>query len=278
VLLPDFHSDAINGMLQRVNRFLVRRAAMNIALGETMQRRLIEDKGAPPERTTIIADWADTAAIVPAPKRNAFSEAHGLADKFVVMHSGNLGLAQSLETIVEAAAALQDLPDLRVVFVGEGVKKAELQQQAASLGLSNAVFLPFTPKERLTESFATADVFVVSLQRGLAGYIVPSKLYGILAAGRPFIAAVEDSCEVASLTRRHDCGVLAEPGDAASLAARIRALYADRDLTKRLGMNARALGLTFDRRRQVALYMDLFRRVVPQAEVGVRAGVVRSAS
>ncbi len=79
-------------------------------------RRLIENKGAPPERTTIIADWADTTAVAPGPKRNPFSEAHGLADKFVVMHSGNLGLSQSLETLVEAAALLRDVPDLQVVL------------------------------------------------------------------------------------------------------------------------------------------------------------------
>jgi glycosyltransferase involved in cell wall biosynthesis len=275
VLLPDFHSDRINSMLQAVNRFLVKRAAANVALGETMRHRLIENKGAPPERTTIIADWADTAAIAPGPRRNPFSEAHGLADKFVVMHSGNLGLSQSLETLVEAAAALRDLPDLRVVFVGEGVKKPELQQQVASLGLDNVVFLPFTPKERLGESFASADVFVVSLQRGLAGYIVPSKLYGILAAGRPYVAAVEDTCEVASLTTRHECGLVAEPGDATALADRIRTFYRDRALTARYGANARSAGLGFDRRAQVAKYMELFRRVAHSAAAPEGAGLAR---
>ena len=118
-LLPDFHSDTINAALQRVNRFLVRRAAMNVALGETMRRRLIEDKGAPAERTTVIADWADTSAITPGPRQNAFSAAHGLDGRFVVMHSGNLGFAQGLGTLVEAVAMLRDLPDLHLVFQGE---------------------------------------------------------------------------------------------------------------------------------------------------------------
>jgi glycosyltransferase involved in cell wall biosynthesis len=252
-------------MLQRVNEFLVRRAAANVALGETMRQRLIENKGAPPERTVIIADWADTSAITPAPKRNAFSEAHGLADRFVVMHSGNLGLSQSLETVVDAAALLGDLADLEVVFVGEGVKKPDLQAQVDRLGLTNVRFLPFTPKEGLRESFATADVFIVSLQRGLAGYIVPSKLYGILAAGRPYVAAVEADCEVASLTMRHGCGRLAEPGDPASMAGAIRACYRDRDETARQGERARAAGLLFDRRRQIEKYFELFSAVTAPA-------------
>ncbi len=107
-------------------------------------------------------------------------------------------------------------------------------------------------------------MFVVSLQRGLAGYIVPSKLYGILAAGRPYVAAVEETCEVASLTTTRQCGLVAEPGDAAALAERIRTFYADRDLRTRFGANARAAGLGFDRRAQVAKYMDLFTKVARQ--------------
>ncbi len=264
-LLPDFHSPTINAGLQRVNRFLVQRAAMNVALGETMRRRLIEDKGAPADRTTIIADWADTAAITPGPRRNAFSTAHGLDGKFVVMHSGNLGLAQSLETVVEAAALLRDVPDLQVVFQGEGVKKDELQRQVRDLGVTNVSFLPFQPKSGLSDSFAAADLFIVSLQAGLAGYIVPSKLYGILAAGRPYVAAVEPACEVAVLTKTHDCGAIAAPGDARSLADAIRAFHADRARAARCGANARALSASFDRQQQVGKYFRLFHSVVRPA-------------
>jgi colanic acid biosynthesis glycosyl transferase WcaI len=121
------------------------------------------------------------------------------------------------------------------------------------------VFLPFAPKERLGESFAAADVFVLSLQRGMAGYIVPSKLYGILAAGRPYVAAVEASCEVAAITARCQCGLVAEPGSAESLAEQLRALYRDRELRTRLGANARAASGQFDRAVQVNRYTDLFR-------------------
>ena len=260
-LLPDFHSAKVNDVLQAVNRFLVRRSACNVTLGETMQQRLIENKGAPPERTTIIADWADTTAIAPGPKRNPFSAAYGLEEKFVVMHSGNLGLSQGLDDVLDAAARLREIPDVRVVFVGEGVKKADLQQRAGALGLSHVAFLPFTPREHLADAFASADVFVVSLQRGLAGYIVPSKLYGILAAGRPYVAAVEETCEVATITRRHRCGLITEPGNPEALAEAILEFYQDRDMARRFGANARAASVNFDRRTQVAKYMDLFSSV-----------------
>jgi lipopolysaccharide/colanic/teichoic acid biosynthesis glycosyltransferase len=267
-LLEDFQSETVNRGLQAVNRFLVRRASRVVAIGETMRRRLVDGKGADPARTIVIADWIDCEAVTPAPRDNAFARAHGLDRAFVVMHSGNIGLAQGLETLVEAAAHLAHLPDIQVIFVGEGVKKAALQSQAQALGLANVRFLPFAPKERLSESFGAADVFVVSLKPGLAGYIVPSKLYGILAAGRPYVAAVEEECEVTAITRRHDCGLLAEPSKPRELAERIRYLYQDRALARRLGENARRAALQFDRRRQVRAYDDLLREV---ADPGRRA-------
>jgi glycosyltransferase involved in cell wall biosynthesis len=258
VLLTDFRSDTVNGALQRVNQFLCRRAARIVALGETMRERLIENKGAPRQRTVVIPSGADNSAIQPGPHRNAFAAEHGLLDKFVVMHSGNMGLSQSLDTVVDAAALLRHLPDVRIVFQGDGVKKADLQARVAALGLSNVLFLPFQPRERLGESFAAADVFIVSLQDGLAGYIVPSKLYGILAAGRPYVAAVEPTCEVAAITRQHDCGTVCAPRDPGAMADAIETMYRDRPMTERMGANARQAGLTFDRRLQAERYMDLF--------------------
>lgn len=257
-LLPDVHSGAINRVLDAVNRFLIRRAAVNLTLGETMRQRLIAGKGAPPDRTEVIPDWVDTAAIVPGPRRNAFAEAHGLADAFVVMHAGNLGLAQNLDTLIDAAARLRDLPDLRVVLVGEGVRKAELLARARGLG--NVLFLPFEPRERMAESLAAADLFVVALNRGLAGAIVPSKVYTILAAGRPYVAAVDAGSEAAAIAAAHQCGVPAEPGDVEALVAGILTYYRDRDRARRDGANARTAALVFDRRVQVARYMNVFRR------------------
>ena len=259
VLLDDFHSDTINAVLQVVNKFLCRRAARVIALGETMRRRLIENKGAAAEKTVIIPDWADTTAITPGPKRNEFAKTHGLSEKFVVMHSGNIGLSQSLETVIDAAVLLRDVTDLQIVFQGEGVRKADLQERVRTLGLSNVMFLPFAAKDHLGESFAAADLFIVSLQRGLAGYIVPSKLYGILAAGRPYVAAVEEGCEVASITRARRCGLVAEPGNPRDLADKILAFYRDREMADCFGANARSAGLVFDRTVQVRNYMELFR-------------------
>jgi len=213
----------------------------------------------------VIHNWADCAAIVPGPKRNRFSLSHGLADAFVVMHSGNVGLSQDLDTLLAAAERLRRCPDLVVAVVGDGARRPALEARARAQGLANVRFLPYQPKASLTESFASADVFVVSLKPGLAGYIVPSKLYGILAAGRPYVAAVDAACEVTGLTRKYDCGLLAEPLHPDALADRILTLYRDPALAKRLGANARRAALAFDRRPQVRAYHDLFREVAAAA-------------
>jgi colanic acid biosynthesis glycosyl transferase WcaI len=277
-LLDDFHSDAVDVMLQKVNEFLCARATRVVALGDTMRTRLIDNKGAAPERTVVIANWADTSAISPAPRHNAFRKAHGLNEKFVVMHSGNIGLSQDLDVIIEAAALLRDMPDLQFVFQGDGVRKAALQARATELRLSNVCFLPFQPKERLAESFAAADIFIVSLERGLAGYIVPSKIYGIIAAGRPFVAAVEDECEVAVLARQHNCGLVAAPGNAGEVVDKILTLYNEPAMARQLEANARAISAVFDRSVQISRYAELFRQLRPSAAEDARVTPEKRAS
>ena len=258
-LLDDFRSETINALLQRVNCFLVKRADRVIALGDAMKDRLVSGKNADPERVSVIHNWADTEAISPAPKDNAFSREHGLADKFAVMHSGNIGLSQNLDCWIEVASRLASLSDIVFLFVGDGVRREALGLDVARRGLDNVLFLPYQPRETLRDSYAAADVFIVSLKPGLAGYIVPSKLYGILAAGRPYVAAVEPATEVAAISLEHDCGVVVAPGDVGGMVHEITRLHRDRERGERLSRNARRAGLQFDRRKQVRAYRELFR-------------------
>ncbi|NJD69839.1 MAG: hypothetical protein C3F12_10085 [Candidatus Methylomirabilota bacterium] len=259
VLLEDFQSPTVNRLLERINRLLIRNADRVIVLGETMKARLITKKGADPGKVRVIHNWADCSAITPGDKQNPWSRATKLADRFVVMHSGNMGLSQNLDALLEAAGRLHSYTDIVMAMVGDGAKRKALEACARSQGLTNVRFLPYQPKARLTESFATADVFIISLKEGLAGCIVPSKLYGILAAGRPYVAAVEEACEVAAITRKYECGMLARPGDPDDLTEKILTLYHDRDLASRLGAHARRAALEFDRPDQIRAYYDLFR-------------------
>ena len=260
-LLDDFHSPVVDRALDRLNRLLLRRADAVIAIGETMATHLVR-KGADPAKVTVIHNWADRGRIRPRDKSNAFAVEHGLADRFVVLHSGNLGLGQGLETLVQAASLLQDLPDLTVVLQGDGVKRPALVAEADRRGLRNVRFLPYVAKERLADAFGAADLQVVSLRRGLAGIIVPSKLYGILASGRPYVAAVEEASEAALLTERYGSGLVVPPGDPEALAKTIRRLYEDPRLRAELGAHGLEASARHDRALAARAYAGVVRQLV----------------
>ncbi len=260
-LLADFHSPMVNAVLDRLNRLLVRRAARVVALGDTMAQRLVDGKGARPSTITVIHNWADTEAIVPADKHNVFAAAHGLGDRFVVLHAGNIGHSQNLDAVIEAAAHLRARADILFLFIGDGNRRPALEAAVVERGLANVRFLPFQPRDQLRWTYASSDVCLVSLKPGLAGYIVPSKLYPILAAGRPYLAAVEPSSEVAALTTAHGSGVLTTPGDAGELAAAIVALADDPARRLAMGIRARAASALFARDRQVAAHARVLNEV-----------------
>lgn len=174
------------------------------------------------------------------------------------MHAGNLGLSQGLEALVDAAARLvTDCPNLDVVFVGDGAKRGALESRARDVGARNVRFLPFLPRERMRESYGAADLFVISLKAGLAGFIVPSKLYSILAAGKSYVAAVEEKSEVAAIALQYGCGLIVPPGDAGALADRLRTLYQDRAMLEHLAVNAWNASAAFDRPVAVRAYHDM---------------------
>jgi glycosyltransferase involved in cell wall biosynthesis len=260
-LLADFQNAAVNTSLDRVNRYLLRHADAVVALGDRMRRRLVEEKGADPAHVHVIHNWADCDKILPGPKDNAFARAHGLVDQFVVMHSGNVGFSQNLEVLIEAADRLRSRERLTIAIVGDGSKRQALESMVAARGLDNVRFFPYQPKALLHESFAAADAFVVSLKSGLEGFIVPSKVYGILAAGRPFIAATDPSAEPAAIVRDGGCGLVATPGDPDALAAAIVTMQDDPVVTQEMGVRARRVARQFDRRIAVHTYHALFERV-----------------
>jgi glycosyltransferase involved in cell wall biosynthesis len=264
-LLRDFNSPIVDVVLDRVSRLLVARAARIVALGDTMAARLVDGKGAPPDRITIIHNWADTTAIVPADKRNPFALAHGLQDRLVVLHAGNIGHGQNLEVVLDAADRLRGRPEILVLFIGDGSRREALEREARSRRLGNVRFLPFQPRDQLRWTYASSDLCLVSLKPGLAGYIVPSKLYPILAAGRPYVAAVDAASEVAAITERHACGLMARPGDPDALAARIAELADDPAARQRMGERARAAAALFDRSRQVAAHAAVLTQVAALA-------------
>lgn len=212
------------GVLRAIVASYLRRADRVVSIGETMSRRLIA-KGAPPERIVVIPNWVDADEIKPHARDNPWAEANGLTGRFVVMHSGNVGHAQDLETLVRAAVLLRDLDRIEIVIIGFGARHASLVELARATGASNVRFLPYQPRELLSDSLSSADVHYLGLVRGLAGYVVPSRLNGILSAGRPVIVAADRESEPAIMVETAGCGITVPPGDGAALAAAIRSAY-----------------------------------------------------
>jgi colanic acid biosynthesis glycosyl transferase WcaI len=237
----------------------LRRAERVVAIGETMRRRL-EQKGTPAERISVIPNWVDTEAITPQPRDNGWAARHGLDGKFVVMHSGNVGHAQNLDNLVRSATFLRDLDDLQIVIAGFGARHGETVALARLLEVEKVRFLPYQPREVLAESLSSADVHFVGLVKGLSGYVVPSRLYGILAAGRPVIVAADEESETAQVVRSVGCGVVIPPGRPELLAGAIRELRGDREALEEMGARGRDYVVAeADRRVAIGRYRELLR-------------------
>jgi len=211
-------------VLRAMIRYYLERADSVVAIGETMRERLTA-KGAAAQRITVIPNWVDTTAITPLPRHNEWARAQELDVRFVVMHSGNVGHAQNLDALVRSTTFLRDLDDLVVAVIGAGARLADLSLLAETLETDKVRFLPYQPREVLSQSLSTASVHVVGLARGLAGYAVPSRLYGILAAARPVIVAADEKSETARLVQRVGCGIVVPPGRPELLAGAIRRAY-----------------------------------------------------
>ncbi len=210
------------GALRRLVALYLKRADRVVAIGETMKLRL-EQKGAPSERVAVIPNWVDTAELTPSPRQNAWSAEHGLDDAFVVMHSGNIGHAQDLDTLVRAATFLRDVESLAIVVIGFGARHGEITRLAQRLEVTRTVrFLGYQQREVLPFSLATGDLHFVGLARGLSGFVVPSRLYGILSVGRPVLVSADAESETARLVDEVGCGVVVPPGRPELVAGVIR--------------------------------------------------------
>ena len=231
-------------LLRRGNDYAYQRSDLIVTLGHDMARRIV-DKGVPPDKVVVVPDWVDCGRIRPLDS-NPFRRSFG--DKFVVMYSGNIGLSQQLETVLEAADRLR--ADERILFaiIGEGARKKWLQERARAMGLTNVTFLPYQPLEKLGESLSAADLHLIPLAAGAAGCLVPSKIYGILAAGRPFIAMMEESAEVAQIARDDAVGFVVLPGSVEALSGAIREAVDSPERLRQMGARARRLAeMRFDR-------------------------------
>jgi glycosyltransferase involved in cell wall biosynthesis len=210
---------------EALSRLSLSRADRVVAIGEVMAERLLQ-KGLRPERLRVIHNWSDAAlGTVPA-EQNWFLDAHHLRGKFVVQYSGNMGRGHEFDTLLNAADRLRHDPKVIFVLIGDGAKRPEIEKVVQSRGLSNVLMLPYQKREDLPHSVGAADLCVTSLSNGLEGLIVPSKLYGVMAAGKAVLHFGRAHSEVAQIVTATQCGQVVAHGDVDGAVAAITRLAA----------------------------------------------------
>ncbi len=255
-----------SGLMQRwekLHRSTLRHAAQIIVLGEDMRERILS-KGVDSARITIVRHAVPFPETLPSADHPVVRELRG-DFRFVLVHAGNLGFYGAWETLVRGAALLES-EGVGLVFIGEGAQKTKVQELAR--GARNVRFLPFRPVAEVPYVMAAGDLHVVTVKRGLEGVVVPSKVYGILAAGRPLLAVATDKTEVARFALRDGCGVCADPDDQETVAQAVRGVMSAPQRLAQMSHSARELARTYDRVNELNIFVNA---VEQQAARNLRA-------
>jgi colanic acid biosynthesis glycosyl transferase WcaI len=237
---------ALGGPAASALRFLrdrsLARSCVNVALGSHMAHHLISKCGLVKDCIRVIHNWADGTRITPIPPAlNPLRRQWGLETKFVVGYSGNLGRVHEHETILGAIRSLRTHDDIRFLFIGGGTRLRHLRKIVEAEELQNVVFKPYQPREGLAQSLSAIDAHLCVLRPEFEGLVVPSKFYGIAAAGRPTVFVGDPDGEIPTIIRNADCGITLRSGDGEGLAKGLLDLATRGRAAARLGANARTL-------------------------------------
>jgi colanic acid biosynthesis glycosyl transferase WcaI len=252
------------GLLERVwerlHRWALRRATRVIVLGEDMRTRII-GKGINPAKIEIVRDGTDIPAPdapLPALDDEIIRRIRG-DFKFVLLHAGNLGFYGAWETLIKAASN-SEADGVGLVFVGEGAQREHVEKLAENA--KNVRFLPFFPSSKIASVLVAADAHVITVKRGLEGVVVPSKMYGILAAGKAIVAIAPEATDAASLGAKFGFAVSADPDNPESVTDAIRSLVNDEAKVQSMGRAARAVAPDYDRVKELQKFVKIIEGAV----------------
>jgi len=247
---------------ERMHRWALRRAACVVVLGEDMKNRILA-KGIAAEKLEIVRDGTEIAGADAAQLDEEVVKAIRGDFRFVLLHAGNIGFYGAWGTLLAAAKELA-ADQVGFVFVGEGAQRDALAAEAKDI--SNVKFLPFFPGSKIPSVLAAADAHLITVKRGLEGVVVPSKMYGILAAGKPIVAVAPQETDVASLGVKQGFGIATDPDNPRELVEQIRTLATDAARLKRMGEAALAAASGYDRVKELQQFVEITGRVAAQAK------------
>jgi colanic acid biosynthesis glycosyl transferase WcaI len=234
--------------LNRLNRWVYTNAQRIITVGRDMREIVVsqlEPGSRQGDKVAVIPNWAALEEVEPRTKRdNPLLKKLGISDKFIFLYAGNMGHAQDVESIIKCASYLRDHPDIRFVFIGGGFKRRWVKNEMKSQRLSNVVLLDEMPRDQQSVFLNACDVGFVSLVNGMYGLAVPSRLYNLLAAGKPILAITENGSEPARVIEEERVGWTVAPENPAALAETINAIYDARSQLKEMSARARAAAVS----------------------------------
>lgn len=250
------------GRLEELERFVYRKAKKITVIAPRMRQRLVE-KGVPADKLEVVPNFVDISDLSPLPKDNDFSREQSVYDKFVVSYAGNMGPAQDLESFVEAAALLRSEPGIHFMMMGDGILRRSLTQMVKELALNNFTFLEYQPYSMMRHVYAASDVCLVPQALATGCDAVPSKVYRIMACGRPVLATTDPESDLAHLIREAGCGVTVASGSAQDLAGVISEAYQDQARWRAMGDAGRSHVVEYYSRHAITgRYHDLIQAVL----------------
>ena len=232
------------GLLWKIGSWVARVTFNNtdkiIAISEDIKRTLVEEKGIPADKVVVVYNWVDSDAVVPIKKEeNPLFEEFGLnREKFHVVYAGNLGNAQNINIVVDAAARLRDNENVEFVVFGSGGLESDIRARIETEGLKNLRLLPLQPVERVKYVYSLGDVCLVSCKEGLGGSAMPSKTWSILSCGRPVLANFDEG-ELQMILTKNELGVFTKAGDLEGFVEAISQLAAEPEKCEKMGARGR---------------------------------------
>lgn len=227
-----------------LDKFSCKKSDEVIVVGRDMQETLknrFNNKKVP--KNTFINNWIDEKEIYPLeqnhPKIVAFKKKYNLQDRFIIMYSGNIGLYYDLENIIKVIGKFNGIDDVVFAFVGDGTVKNKIENYVKENKLSNVTFIPYQDKADLVYSLNAADIHWVVNAKGIKGVSVPSKLYGVMAAGKPVLGVLDKGSEARLIVDECNCGLCTEPGNYDEIYKKIDFILNNKEEIKRLGINGR---------------------------------------
>ena len=261
-----------DGLLWKMGRvlenFTYRNADKIIVISEDFKKNIME-KGVPEEKIVVVYNWVDQNAVVDIPReKNKLFDKYGLdRSKFYIEYSGNIGLTQNMDMLLEVMEELQfSHPEINLVLVGEGAYRAQVEKIVGEKQLKNVHLLPFQPYEDISYVFSLGDAGLVISKPGVGANSVPSKTWSIMSASRPVLANFDEN-ELKQIVEKHNCGIFTKAGDKEAFKQSILTLYNNRTVAVEMGKNGRQFVMdNLTREVGTQKYVDVIKSVVAEAE------------